>query len=77
MLNYEECKAIAMNRASNYGVTVTKAYTLKEAYVFDTKEECDGIMPVVINPETEEVSGIWNYLNKYDLTMGDMVEKEL
>ena len=69
MLSYDECKQI--------GLKITKAYRLGDAFVFDTDIECEGIMPVVIDPETEKTTGLWRYINDKDLEMGDMKEIEL
>ena len=78
MLNYEECRERAINKANRYNTVIDKAYKLGESYVFDnSKEEFVGVLPVVVNPNNGEVSGLWNYLNEADLTMDDMQEIEL
>ena len=77
MLSYDECKQMAEEKAESYGLKITKAYRLGDAFVFDTDIECEGIMPVVIDPETEKTTGLWRYINDKDLEMGDMKEIEL
>ena len=75
-MEYEEIKNIALSRAETYGVTIDKAYTLGDAFVFETKEEFVGTFPMVIDKQGNNY-GLWYYLNEHDLTMDDMVEREL
>lgn len=72
MLNYDNCKQIAIKKAESYGATLEKAYLINGDYAFDTKEEFIGIFPVVIRKKNGDMFGLWEYLNKSDLTMDDM-----
>lgn len=77
MMNYEECKAIAENRAKSYDININAAYQLGENYVFDnTEEEYIGVLPMVVDVNTGEIKGLWRYLNEVNLTMDDMQEIE-
>jgi len=77
MFSYEECKEIAQTRAEKYNVTINKAYSLGEDYVFDSEVECDGIFPVVVKTEDGSCVGLWRYVNENDMSMDDMIEREL
>ena len=75
MLTREECKAIALEKLDGYGIELDKVSTLKNAFVFEnSKEEYMGILPIVVDTETGETSGLWHYLGKHDLTMDDIEE---
>lgn len=77
MMNYEECKAIAENRAKSYDINLNAAYQLGGNYVFDnTEEEYIGVLPMVVDVNTGEIKGLWRYLNEVNLTMDDMQEIE-
>lgn len=72
MLSFDECKAIAENRAQEYGAEITKAYTIGSDFAFDTEERFAGVFPVVVVAESGTVSGLWEYLVENNLTMDDM-----
>lgn len=72
MLNYDNCKQIAIKKAESYNTSIDKAYLINGDYAFDTKEEFIGIFPVVIRKKNGDMFGLWEYLNKSDLTMDDM-----
>lgn len=75
MLEYQECKRIAQERAAAFGADIDKAYKLGGNYVFDsTQEEFAGIIPLVVDANSGEIQGLWHYLNEADLTMDDMQE---
>ena len=77
MLNYEESKAIAEERAKAFDAIVDKAFKLGDNYVFDSsKEEYAGVIPFVVDVNSGEIKDLWNYLNEADLTMDDMQEIE-
>lgn len=78
MLSYDECKEKAVSKAEEYGAVIDKAYSIGDAYVFDDSEhECVGVLPLVVDPSTGNTEGIWNYINRNNMTMDDMVEREL
>ena len=74
-MTFEQAEEIATRKAEQHGATIDKVYKLGDAYVFDTKEECMGIFPLVIDKEGVR-HGLWIYLQEHDLTMDDMVEVE-
>lgn len=77
MKTYEECKEIAVERASAFDVAVDKAYKLGENYVFDSSTtQCVGVLPMVVDTENGNICGLWHYLNKAELSMDDMQEIE-
>ena len=73
MLSYEECRKIAERKAAQYNVNISKAYTLGDAYVFETDVEFTGAFPLVVD-KNGATYGLWHYLNEKDLTMDDMSE---
>lgn len=72
MLNFDECKAIAEKRAEEYGTEIAKSYEIGNDFVFDVSEQFTGVFPVVIDAETGDIFGLWEYLVKCNLTMDDM-----
>lgn len=74
MLTYEKCKEIASNRAADYGTEITKSYTIGSDFVFDADEQYPGVFPFVVCADSGEISGLWPYLIKKDMTMDDMQE---
>ena len=75
MLNYEACKNIAENKAKDIGLKLDKAYSIKNDYVFESStEDCVGYFPLVVSAKTGTCFGLWNYLNKENLSMDAMVE---
>ena len=77
MLSYDDCKGIAAEKAENYGVKLSKAYTIGSDYAFDSDVECVGVFPVVVCPENGYCYGLWQYVNMKDMSMDDLVEREL
>ena len=59
-------------KGGHYDTSIDKAYLINGDYAFDTKEEFIGIFPVVIRKKNGDMFGLWEYLNKVDLTMDDM-----
>ena len=74
MLTFDECKAIADNRAQEYGTEITKAYKIGKDFAFDTDEQFTGVFPFVVVAESGTASGLWEYLVENNLTMDDMQE---
>ena len=75
MLSYEECKKIAVERASQHDLEITKAYHIGSDYVFaDDNDDAPGFLPEVVRSENGECWGIWEYINHFNMTMDDMVE---
>ena len=77
LLCYEECKAIAEENAYVNNTTLSKAYEIDGAYVFDSVEERLGVFLMAINRKSGNRIGLWHYINKHGLSMDDMVEREL
>lgn len=74
-MTYTDCKQIAQERASRNKITIDKAYSIGNDYVFDSSEtDAPGIIPMVVRTENGECWGIWEYINHFDMTMDDMVE---
>ena len=75
MLNYKECKKIAIDHAKYFNATVDKAYRIGTDYAFDnSKEKFAGRIPFVVSAENGECVGLWSYLNDHDMSMDDMEE---
>ena len=75
MLPYQECKNIALESAKEYGISIDKAYSIGKDYVFeDSKEEHIGILPIVVSNKDGKCSGLWAYINRYNMSMDDMQE---
>lgn len=74
MLSFDECKAIADNRAQEYGAEIAKAYSIGNDFAFDTDEQFIGVFPLVVESKTGKACGMWEYLVKHNLTMDDMQE---
>lgn len=75
MLEYKECKEIAEKRAEEYGSEIDAAYKIGNDYVFDNASgNWAGVFPFVVESETGNICGIWNYLVRTDKTMDDMQE---
>ena len=77
MMKYEECKKIAEEIADKYNVTIDKAYNIGNDFAFDTNEEYEGVFPLVVCANDGFAMGIWQYVNDKDMSMDDMIEREL
>ena len=75
MLSYEECKSIAAQIASGHDAKLVKAYQIRNDYVFEAAGEWAGVFPVVVFSENGDTMGLWQYLERFDLTWDDLVEK--
>lgn len=73
MLSYEECKKAAVKKAEEHGIELDTAYSIGQDFVFESsKEECIGILPVVVSRKDGQCMGLWPYLNQHDMSMDDM-----
>lgn len=74
-LTLDDCYRIAVESLRGRGIELNKVYKLGDAYVFDNfKETWEGILPIVVEATSGDVSGLWQYLGDHDLTMDDMEE---
>ena len=74
MLSFDECKAIAEEKAKEYGAEITAAYKIGNDFAFDTAEKWVGVFPFTVDSETGEICGLWEYLCRTGKTMDDMQE---
>lgn len=79
MLNYEECKKIAVDITEKNGIPIDKAGELLDAYVFDsTNKSFVANLPIAVDRNNGKVTSLWLYLQNKDpnITFDDVVERE-
>lgn len=79
MLNYNECKAIAVETAEERGIPINKAGELLDAYVFDsTDKRFVANLPIAVDRNSGTVTSLWLYLQDKDpnITFDDVVERQ-
>ena len=77
MLNYEECKAIAVEFTGRNGIPINKAGELLDAYVFNSDDSRYLVnLPIAVDRNSGEVTSLWLYLQDKDpnITFDDVVE---
>lgn len=75
MLTYEECKAIAIKRASWYRFKLTKAYKLPYAYEFNNPEiQVDGGLPFIVDARDGHSISSFPYYMLNDIDEDDIYQ---
>ena len=77
MLNYDECKKIAVETTESKGIPINKAGELLDAYVFDSNDKrFVANLPIAVDRNSGNVTSLWLYLQDKDpnITFDDVVE---
>ena len=77
MLNYEECKKIAVEATEGRGIPIDTAGELLDAFVFDsTDKRFVANLPIAVDRNNGTVTSLWLYLQDKDpsITFDDVVD---